>query len=384
MRVLHVSSGNMYGGVETLLATLAREAQAAPEMEPHFALCFEGRLSAELRALGRSPHLLGRARISRPCTMVLARRELGALLRREAYDVVVCHQPWTCVMFASVIRAAGLPVVLWAHMASEGRHWLERLCRLTCPDLVVCNSRFTAGLVSRWLPRAHVEHVYAPLSLPQPSRNDTGRRVIRKALETPELDVVLVQVSRLEAFKGHRVLLSALGQLRGLAGWTCWIVGGIQRPEEAGYLRELQDLAHRQGIAERVRFVGERPDVIQVLSAADVYCQPNTSPEGFGLTFVEAMHAGLPVVTSGIGGACEIVDGSCGVLTPPGDVPALTEALNRLIVDREFSTRLGVEARRRSESLCHVPRQMGRIQSLLAAVSTGSDLDFCAPAKIKI
>ena len=52
MKVLHISSGNLYGGVEVLLATLAREQACCPEMEPHFALCFEGRLSPELIEFG--------------------------------------------------------------------------------------------------------------------------------------------------------------------------------------------------------------------------------------------------------------------------------------------------------------------------------------------
>jgi glycosyltransferase involved in cell wall biosynthesis len=368
MRVLHVGSGNMYGGVETVLTTLAREAHAAPGMEPRFALCFEGRLSAELKALHRTPRLLGPTSLSRPHTVLRARRELRNLLKREPCDVVVCHQPWTCVLFASVIRAAGLPVVLWVHMASRGRHWLERLCRLTSPDAAICNSRFTAGLVAGWLPRTQVEHCPVPVS-PETPAGGPGREAIRIALGTADRDVVVVQVSRLEALKGHRVLLQALGQLRDLAGWTCWIVGGVQRPEEAGYLRALQQLAAEQGISDRVRFVGERRDVAQILGAANIYCQPNIGPEGFGLTFVEAMHAGLPVVTSGIGAAGEIVDESCGMLLPPGDVPALSSALNRLIVDRDLKTRLGAAARRRSESLCNVPRQMGRIQAVLASLA---------------
>ena len=105
-----------------------------------------------------------------------------------------------------------------------------------------------------------------------------------------------------------------------------------------------------------------------VLNAADVYCQPNTEPERFGLTFVEAMHAGLPVVTSGIGGACEIVDGSCGVLTPPGDVAALAGALRPAIVDTDLRARLGADARKRPTELCDASRQMRRIQALLGGV----------------
>jgi glycosyltransferase involved in cell wall biosynthesis len=85
---------------------------------------------------------------------------------------------------------------------------------------------------------------------------------------------------------------------------------------------------------------------------------------------VEALHAGLAVVTSGIGGACEIVDATCGVLTPPGDVPALSSALGRLVVDRDLNARLGAAARRRPESLCEPSRQMRRIHQLLSSVAT--------------
>ena len=97
MRVLHVTSGNMYGGVETFLATLARESALVPEMDSEFAVCFEGRCSQELESLGHRPHLLGRVRLSRPHTLIRARRALTSLLRRTAYDVVVCHQPWPYV-----------------------------------------------------------------------------------------------------------------------------------------------------------------------------------------------------------------------------------------------------------------------------------------------
>jgi len=188
-------------------------------------------------------------------------------------------------------------------------------------------------------------------------------------LNTADDEVVVVQVSRLEAWKGQKVLLAALSRLRESPGWTCWIVGGAQRGTELAYLRDLKAMASDGGIADRVRFLGERSDVPTVLGAADVFCQPNTSPEPFGIALVEALHAGLPVVTSGIGGACEIVDGSCGVLTPPGDAAALSIALQQLIVDRDLNARLGAAARRRPDALCDASRQMRRIHEVLSSVA---------------
>ena len=69
MRVLHVSSGNLFGGVEALLVALARERGLRPEMEPHFALCFVGRLSETLDEIGVPVHRLGGVRVSRPWTV---------------------------------------------------------------------------------------------------------------------------------------------------------------------------------------------------------------------------------------------------------------------------------------------------------------------------
>ncbi len=383
MRALHITSGNLYGGVETFLTTLVREAHAAPAMKTEFAVCFEGRLASELTTLGRPPQVLPAAQLSRPLAVRRARRALADLLRRESYDVVVCHQPWACVLFASVIRSAGYPVVLWVHMASTGTHWLERLCRASRPDVAICNSRFTADCASTWLTQTSIEYAYCPVSTNQSAPSADARQFMRHSLQTPNDDVVVVQVSRLESFKGHRLLLEALATLRPLQRWTCWIVGGAQRAADLDYLRNLQAFARDRGIDDRVRFTGERGDIDAILSAADIYCQPNTTPEGFGLTFIEAMHAGLPVVTSGIGGACEIVSGSCGMLTPPGDITSLAAALQRLMADADLRARLSAEARKRPHELCDPSVQMRRIQALLTGVVSSPCLERVATASAK-
>src|SRR5687767_11586609 len=112
MRVLYTYSGNMYGGVESLLVTLARHRHLCPEMDPEFALCFEGRLSRELRESGVSVHLLGEVRVSQPMTVLRARRRLRDLFQRERFDVVACHSAWSQAILGPVVRAAGLPLVL--------------------------------------------------------------------------------------------------------------------------------------------------------------------------------------------------------------------------------------------------------------------------------
>src|SRR6266704_2330635 len=107
MRVLHICSGNLFGGVETFLVTLARLRHLCPAMEPEFALCFAGRLSQELQAHNVAVQMLGEVRVRYPWTVARARRALKNLMRHKSYDVVVCHSAWLQAIFGPVVRARG-------------------------------------------------------------------------------------------------------------------------------------------------------------------------------------------------------------------------------------------------------------------------------------
>jgi glycosyltransferase involved in cell wall biosynthesis len=369
LRVLHVYSGNLYGGIETLLATLARLRGLAPGMEPHFALCFAGRLRAELEAAGAPVHMLGPARASRPGSVLRARRRLKELLRMGGFGAVVCHSAWAQALFGPVARRAGVPLVFWLHDAASGTHWLERWARLTPPVLAICNSRFTASTLPRLFPHTPAEILTYPVES-APGPHPDGRTEIRRGIGTPPGTVVVVQVSRLEPYKGHRLHLEALGRLRDVPGWECWQVGGAQRPEEAAYLEELRATAARLGIGDRVRFLGQRSDVRALLPAADVHCQPNVRAEPFGITFLEALYSGLPLVTTALGGALEIVTPDCGVLVPPGDAAALADTLHALIRDGEARRRMGAAAPLRARTLCDPQAQLAALHGLLAAGRT--------------
>ena len=368
MRVLHLHSGNLFGGVETLMLALVR-AGAGAGATHEFALSFEGRLAAELRASGAAVWQLGEARLSRPVSVKRARGELRALLARECFDAALCHSAWGYVVFGPAARATALPLAYYMHAPARGAHWLERWARLTPPRLVVCNSEFTASTAARLFPRVHTEVVRCPVEPPRRFEDESlraaARSAVRAEMQTPEEAVVVVQASRMEAWKGHAAHLRALGRLKDVPQWVCWLLGGDQRPHEAAYLRELRSLAARLGIAERVRFAGERADVPRLLAAADIYCQRNAAPEPFGIAFVEALYAGLPAVASATGGAVEIVDESCGALVAPGDADGLAVALRALIGDAGLRARLGARGPSRAALLCDPSRQAARLARAL-------------------
>jgi len=150
IRVLHVYSGNLYGGVETFLRTMALHRSDAKGVTMDFALCFAGRIERELRATAASVHLPGAVRVRSPRTVGAARRALDHLLRSGRYDVVVCHSAWPHAVFATVVRRHDLRLVHHMHDVANPRGWEDRLANLTPPELVITNSVFTKRS-SPWL-----------------------------------------------------------------------------------------------------------------------------------------------------------------------------------------------------------------------------------------
>ena len=378
IKVLHVSSGNLYGGVEQTLVTLVRERDCVPELARRFALCFAGRASEEIGAFGEPCTILGDVRVRYPWQILKVRARLAELLRREPVDVVICHMPWNYALFGPVARRAGVPAVLWLHDAGTGQHWLERWAALHPPDLVVCNSRFTAETLPKVFPGPRTPpHVviHPPVSPGAILLAPDERAAVRAEFDTSPSACVIVQVSRMEPYKGHRLHLDALARLKDVPGWVYWVVGGVQRVHEREYLEQLREQAARAGIADRVRFLGERRDVRRVLAAADIFCQPNVRGEPYGVVFIEALQAGLPVVATALGGALEIVDATCGQLVPSADPVALAEGLRELITDANARTRLGRAGPPRAETLSAPQLILSQLYSALAERIAGlSDL----------
>lgn len=373
MRVLHLCAGNLYGGIERLLVTLARQRKLCPDMQSIFAVCFEGKLSRELRAAGVRVENLGGAggvKLSRPWTLWAARRRLKRLLRGEnRIDAAVAHACWPHAVFGAAVRACGVPLVHWAHDIVTGEHRIERRAAAAVPAVAIAGSEPVAAGVRRLFPGVPVSGPRYPVEAPQPSDRAIVRAAVRRELATNPDDVVIVTACRMEPWKGHRQLLAALEQLKDIQGWTCWIAGGAQRPQEQTYLQELERQVAAAGLEQRVKFLGQRDDVTAVLAAADIHCQPNEGPEPFGIAFIEALDAGLPVVTVAMGGPVEIVDESCGLLTPPGDTAALAGALRRLIDDPAERRRLGAAGPKRARQLCDPKARMQELQRVLEDLS---------------
>jgi glycosyltransferase involved in cell wall biosynthesis len=336
-------------------------------MESSFALCFDGQFSKQLTLAGAPVHHLGNVRIRNPLSIRRARQNLRDLLQQGSYDVVLTHSCWSQAIFGPTVRRQGLALGSYLHAPPNGQHWLERWARHTLPDFVLCNSNFTAATLSRLYPGVPSEVVYCSVAPPDRSYSSIDRNQTRAELHTSKDATVIIQVSRMEPWKGQVAHLEALSRLKDLPDWVCWQVGGAQTPGEEQYLQTLKETVSFLGIADRVHFLGHRADIARLLAAADVFCQPNVGPEPFGITFVEALYARLPVVTTNMGGAGEIVNDACGVLVPPGDPNALASSLRLLIQDSILRATLGAAGPERAGKLCNPATQMRRLNEFLAS-----------------
>jgi glycosyltransferase involved in cell wall biosynthesis len=349
VKVLHISADALVGGVESLLITLARGKTIDPTAVHDFAFTATGPALDALRNAGARVHYLGGVSPKRPRDFYLARRRLKEACREHGYDVAVFHQyPYLIAAFADVLWRDEVKTVRYFHNETVPGSRFEQIVRLIYSrtlDLSVVNSQF----LLQCNPGIKRTIVYCPVDR-QVELTDEERREIRSRFATLFEEPLIIQVCRMTERKGHARLLRSLATLNSLP-WTCWIVGGPQKDRELDYFESLKRLVADLGITDRVRFLGIRSDVPDLLAAADIFCHPNTyPPEPFGIAMVEALQAGLPVVTSAMGGALEIVSDECGFLVPPEDDAALSSALRRLLTESGLRRQMSASARKRGES----------------------------------
>jgi len=278
-------------------------------------------------------------------------------LRRERPTLFHAHLSWPLAAKWALAAAvtAGVPSVATVHLIPEfelerSSYWQLRALSRGVGRYIAVSRALGDELVGRFrFPAEKVEVVYNAVRLERfPESPPPGlREEITGGSERP----LVLTCARLDEQKGLDVLLRAAAEVPeatfALAGT------GPLGPS-------LEGLAGELGLGERVRFLGYRADVPDLLAAADVFALPSLF-EGSPLAVLEAMAARRALVSSAIGGTNEVVvDGESGLLVPPGDSDALAAALRRLLEDQQLRGRLGGAARARVEQ--HFTPQVARQQ----------------------
>ena len=163
--------------------------------------------------------------------------------------------------------------------------------------------------------------------------------VLRDMLGAGGTAPIVLTAARLHHQKGHVHLLEAAA----LVPEARFVIVGDGPERET-----LEALARTLGVESRVRFLGYREDIAQLLASCDLFVLPSLY-EGLPISVLEAMAAGKPVIATAIGGTREaVIDGVTGLLVPPADSRALAAGIRRVIADGSLALRLGESGRARA------------------------------------
>lgn len=271
---------------------------------------------------------------------------LARLLRRERPDVFHAHMssPVAAKWGLAAAVLTGVPAVLGTvqvisnYFPDRSTRWQLRLLANRVDRYLAVSREIAAALVKRYhWPAAKIEVVHNAVEVERfGSEAPPGLRGELGATGRP----LILTAARLSDQKGHAILFEAATEVPeavfALAG---------EGPERV----QLEELAERLGVADRIRFLGQREDMPGLLAACDVFALPSLY-EGTSLAVLEAMAARRPVVSSAIGGTEELIeDGRSGLLVPPCDAGALAAALRRLLGDVGLREQLVARARERVE-----------------------------------
>lgn len=296
-------------------------------------------LGVPVRLVGPLPLGLEGAR-GVPALARLLRRERPAVFHAHMSSPVACKWGLAAAVLARVPAVLGTVQVGGYEPPDRSAYWqLRALSRGVDRYLAVSHGIANELVGTLGWPREKIDVVYNAVDLarveveaPPGLREELGGSEGRPLVLTP---------ARLDAQKGHRFLFEAIQQVPE----ANFLLAG-EGPERA----QLEALAAQLGIVDRVRFLGRREDVPQLLAACDVFVLPSLY-EGSSLAVLEAMAAGIPIVSSAIGGTDELIeDGRSGLLVAPEDVAGLATALRRVIDGPGLRESLSARARERVEA----------------------------------
>lgn len=264
-----------------------------------------------------------------------AYRELKKLINSEHFDLIHCHTPVVSMMTRYAARQARKQgtVVMYTchgfhfHNASPKKNWmvyypLEKMLSGCCDYLVTINHEDY-----RRAQTFHCKNVrYIPsvgVDIRKIEHLTVDQKAKKKEIGVPEDKLLVLSVGELIPRKNHEVIIRALAKLNNPDIY--YAIAG-----KGPLLEHLKGLAKELGMEDRVLFLGFRTDVYELYYAADISAFPSRI-EGLGLAGVEAMAAGVPLVSSNVHGILDyVIDGKTGYTASPEDVDGFAEGIRKL------------------------------------------------------
>jgi glycosyltransferase involved in cell wall biosynthesis len=362
VRILFLSTSMGMGGADQQLLSAARELRGRGHDIMIVSLTPLGAMGIEARTEGFRAESLGMARgVPDPRGLV----RLVRLVRAWCPDVIHSHMVHANLL-ARVLRVlAPVPaLVSTIHNITEGGALLMagyRVSNALVDHMTIISQaaadrfirdRIVPSRLLTVIPNGVDARQFAPVA---PEK----REMLRRSLELGN-GFVWLAVGRFELAKDYPNMLGAFAAVRERHPGALLLLAG-----EGALQGEAEALAHTLGLVPAVRFLGVRRDVPDVMRAADGYVM-SSAWEGMPMVLLEAAAAGLPIVTTSVGGTGEVVaDGSSGFLAPARDPAALAAAMVRLMALPEAERRaMGERGRERVVSRYSLVRVAERWEAL--------------------
>jgi len=321
-----------------------------------------GRLAADITRAGGEVMPFPAAS-KNPLRLIANARGIAGIAVREKVDLIHARSrapAWSALLAA---RRIGVPFVTTYHGAYGESNRLKRLYNsvMARGDVVIANSRFTAGLIAARYATppdriAVIHRGVDPAAFDPAAINPERVAALRRRWDIGPDRRVILHAARLTRWKGQAVLIDAAARLQaqGRLGDAVVVLAGDPQGRD-DYVADLRSRIARLNLEEHVRLPGHVTDIAAAYLAAHVTVIASTEPEAFGRTAIEAAAVACPVVATDLGAPPETVlappaaptEGATGWLIPPGDAEALAERLAlALALPEPVRTRMGERARR--------------------------------------
>ncbi len=202
-------------------------------------------------------------------------------------------------------------------------------------ELLACGVNFN---IIKNIPNSVDTNKFYPVSLAK-------KRELRRKLDIPSGDKVIIFTGRLVSYKGLPLLLTVWQEIQKKHSNLILLLVGSGGIDIHNCEEQLKDIVDKNGLGSSVKFTGNVNNVNEYLQASDIFIFP-TENEAFGISLIEAMACGLPSISTRIGGVKDILQNQKnGMVINPGNFQQLFEALDLLLTDSALSIKLGKAAR---------------------------------------
>jgi glycosyltransferase involved in cell wall biosynthesis len=257
--------------------------------------------------------------------------QLLAILREEKVDILHTHLSHVNIWGGIAGRLAGIPVIATLHNVrlpakrkASIRAVIERLVLRFLTTKLTAVGKNVADTHDGDYPPEKVRIIPPPVKELE-ALSETDRCQLRKEIAGDSARIIALAVGRFVPQKGLPDLLSAFAEVHRQRPDVVLALAG-----DGDQRAELEEQARSLSLDGSVRFLGYREDISDLLGTCDLYVS-SSHREGFSRAMLEAMSAGLPVLATSVGDACQLLADGRGVLVPPGDVQAFAGEFLRLL-----------------------------------------------------